>query len=450
MRRTASSRRFARVTAAVLVPLLTLAPSCATRNRAVRLDPEGGRPIDFVVESGGEPIEIPEAELWESFRQAARELVVKPDPLAAAEETFGLAEGSATYRYYARSGLLVPDALPELEEAESTTERMTREYLGWCGGTRMGYGDCLHLLAHSRALTLHGMYVVTLVMSMTASFGPMLDSLKELADPNAVAVMLASAVALYLVLLLVPEPISKLISLGITGALIGYLGLTMFWELVYGARAMARTVDAATDFSQLEGAARDFGKVLGPQMGQLLILLVSHSLGKGLAAKGAATPPRFAEASAQAQRLLRMRLAAVGAARSVTLGAGVITISLASGAMAVGAPSGTDGAARSSQPAARVKLTQDAVNHIVQRHWATSGAPGAGKFAAGTTIEDLRSMIDEAVSTGASRPNSLGRPGQIFEHGFGRQIGIDLAGNPARHLRVVVSPEGEVITAFPF
>jgi hypothetical protein len=305
----------------------------------VRLERDDGPPVVFVAESGGQPIEIPEAELWESFRKAAREVAVKPDPLSAAEETIGLAEGSGVYRYYARSGLLVPEALRGLEEAEGSAERMTRQYLEWCGETRMGSGDCLHLLAHSNVLTLHGRYVVTVMMSMTASFGPMLDSLKDLADPNAVAVMLASAVCIYLLLLVIPEPISKVISLLITGTLIGYLGLTMFWELVYGARAMARTVDGATDFGQLRGAARDFGKVLGPQIGQLLILLVCHSLGKGIGAKGAASPPRFAEASAQAQRLVRVRLAAAGAVRSVSLGAGVITISLATGAMAVGVPS---------------------------------------------------------------------------------------------------------------
>lgn len=436
-----------RVMAAVLAPLLALAPSCTATNREVRLERDDGPPVTLVAESGGQPIEIPEAELWVSFRKAARDVVVKPDPLAVAEEAFGLTEGSGTYRYYARSGLLAPETLRGLEETEPDAQRMTRQYLEWCGETRMGFGDCLHILAHSGTLTLHGRYVVTVVMSMTASFGPMLDSLKELADPNAVAVMLASAVCMYLLLLVVPEPFSKIIALGITGTLIGYLGLTMFWELVYGMRAMARTVDAASDFGQLRGAARDFGKVLGPQIGQLLILLVCHSLGKGIAATGAAGPPRFAEASAQAQRLLRVRLAAAGAVRTVSLGAGVITVSLATGAMAVGAPS----TAASPQPPVRsAKLMEDGIHHIVERHWATSGAQGAGKFAAGTTVEGLRAMVDKAVSDGAWRPNTLGRPGTIFEYDFGRPIGIDMNGNSASHLRVVVSPQGEVITAFPF
>jgi len=465
MPRGRSSIISARVTAALLAPLLALTPSCAAVGREVRLEPDEGPAVVFIAESGGQPIEIPEAELWTAFRKVARNVVVKPDPLAAAEETFELAEGSGTYRYYARSGRLVPEALRGLEEAEGSAGRMTRQYLEWCGETRMGSGDCLHLLSRSNGLTLHGRYVVTVVMSLKASFGPMLDSLKELADPNAVAIMLASAVCMYLLLLVVPEPISKFISLLITGTLIGYLGLTMFWELVYGVRAMATTVDGATDFSQLRGAARDFGKVLGPQIGQLLILLVCHSLGKGIAAAGTAAPPRFAEASTQAQKLMRVRLAAAGAVHSVSLGAGVITVSLATGAMATGIPSDGSAGAGSQQvgsasesgsetpnrhPVPSVQLNQDGIDHIVQRHWATSTAPGVGKFSAGTTVEALRSMIDEAVSGGTSRPNTLGRPGTIFEHTFGRPIGIDIAGNPASHLRVVVSPSGEVITAFPF
>src|SRR5689334_1774843 len=144
-----------RVTAAVLVPLLALAPSCAAPRWEVRLQREEGQTLVFIPESGGAPIEISEPELWGSFRKAAREVVVKADPLAAAEQMFDLTEGSATYRYYARSGRLVPESLHGLEEAEGAAERLTRGYLEWCGGTRMGGGDCLHLLVHSKMLTLH-------------------------------------------------------------------------------------------------------------------------------------------------------------------------------------------------------------------------------------------------------------------------------------------------------
>lgn len=95
-------------------------------------------------------------------------------------------------------------------------------------------------------------------------------------------------------------------------------------------------------------------------------------------------------------------------------------------------------------------LTERAVRHIQERHWPTSDAPGAGKFAEGITVQDLRELIDEAVARGRVRVNSHGRPGAVFEYDFGRQIGIDIQGEPASRLRVVVAPDHTVITAFPF
>jgi len=101
-------------------------------------------------------------------------------------------------------------------------------------------------------------------------------------------------------------------------------------------------------------------------------------------------------------------------------------------------------------PGPHAELTPNGLQHIIDRHWPTSGAKGAGKFAAGTTGESLRVLIDEAVAKGKSRPNTQGRPGQIFEYDFGRKIGVDLFGAPTSKLRVVVSPAQEVVTAFPY
>jgi len=97
-----------------------------------------------------------------------------------------------------------------------------------------------------------------------------------------------------------------------------------------------------------------------------------------------------------------------------------------------------------------VTLTERAFRHIVARHWPTSDAPAAGKFAFGTTASSLQAMIDEAVADGRMRPNTHGRPGAIIEYDFHRKIGTNSRGGPARRLRVVIGPENEVITAFPF
>jgi hypothetical protein len=95
-------------------------------------------------------------------------------------------------------------------------------------------------------------------------------------------------------------------------------------------------------------------------------------------------------------------------------------------------------------------LTERGLRHIQERHWPSSDAPGAGKFAEGITVQDLRELIDEAVAKGRVRRNSHGRPGTVFEYDFGRPIGINIQGEPAPRLRVVVAPDHTVITAFPF
>lgn len=96
------------------------------------------------------------------------------------------------------------------------------------------------------------------------------------------------------------------------------------------------------------------------------------------------------------------------------------------------------------------RLSQQRLEHIVLRHWPTSGAANAGKFATGTTVRGLQRMIDDAVRTGTHRANTRGRPGTIFEHDFGSPIGVDSLGNSTSRLRVVVDPGGNVVTAFPY
>jgi RHS repeat-associated protein len=148
---------------------------------------------------------------------------------------------------------------------------------------------------------------------------------------------------------------------------------------------------------------------------------------------------RFKDTSAVYQVLGEIALLPVGGLAGKTAGTATRgTAELAAGVQAA------------KQLAPKVRLTQKGLEHIVERHWATSGAKGAGKFAEGTGVADLRAMIDRTVWQGTSRANTMGRPGTIFEYNFGWQIGIDINRNAASNLRVVVSPRGEVITAFPF
>ena len=96
------------------------------------------------------------------------------------------------------------------------------------------------------------------------------------------------------------------------------------------------------------------------------------------------------------------------------------------------------------------RITQQGLEHIVARHWPTSGAKMAGKFSQGTTIKSLRSMINTTIEKGMVRANTRGRPGHIFEYDFGSQIGVTSRGIPASSVRVVRMPDGTIKTAFPF
>jgi hypothetical protein len=103
-----------------------------------------------------------------------------------------------------------------------------------------------------------------------------------------------------------------------------------------------------------------------------------------------------------------------------------------------------------NEAARQVIVTERALRHIEERHWPNSPAKGAGKFLQGITEDSLRELVGEAVANGQARSNTNGRPGQIYEYDFGRQIGNTIDGGPASKLRVVVSPRNQLITAFPF
>ncbi len=100
--------------------------------------------------------------------------------------------------------------------------------------------------------------------------------------------------------------------------------------------------------------------------------------------------------------------------------------------------------------AAPARLTQQGLEHIVARHWFSSGAKGAGKFLEGTTVRSLTEMIETATTQGTFRVNTFNRLGTIAEYNFSTVIGSTSGGAPASSLRVVIGTNGNVITAFPF
>jgi len=97
-----------------------------------------------------------------------------------------------------------------------------------------------------------------------------------------------------------------------------------------------------------------------------------------------------------------------------------------------------------------VNITQKSLEHIIARHWSASDAQGAGKFSKEITVTVLKDLIETTATQGTFRANTHGRPGKIAEYDFGRAIGTTINGSSATHLRIVIAPNGNIITAFPY
>ena len=95
-------------------------------------------------------------------------------------------------------------------------------------------------------------------------------------------------------------------------------------------------------------------------------------------------------------------------------------------------------------------LSASRLDHIEARHWPESTAKGAGKFAAPMSEATLLGYIKEADTAGTSRPNTGGRPGRLLEYDLGRTIGTTIDGESTSRIRIVVSDNNQVVTAFPY
>jgi RHS repeat-associated protein len=126
--------------------------------------------------------------------------------------------------------------------------------------------------------------------------------------------------------------------------------------------------------------------------------------------------------------------------RGLTLGADVLAAGLPfipaiAGATARGLGVGT----RLVQGNARSGL-----EHIVLRHWHSSGFSGTSKFGANVGLRELRNMVEGA--TGRWRTEGASR---VLDTNVGKVIGTDAAGDASTWLRIVTNKSGDVITAYP-
>lgn len=90
------------------------------------------------------------------------------------------------------------------------------------------------------------------------------------------------------------------------------------------------------------------------------------------------------------------------------------------------------------------------LEHILDNHGPDSGVANKGTFSSGTSAEDVKQMVNETIENDPQgEPNTNGRPGTRYNANLGRTIGTASNGAPTSWMRVVLGPNGNIITAFP-
>jgi hypothetical protein len=195
-----------------------------------------------------------------------------------------------------------------------------------------------------------------------------------------------------------PEPLlSKGIAATLTVALIAYLGWDTVWSLVKGWRMLAKEVEVATTFDEIQDAGEKYGKVMGKNAARAFVMLAMAALGSTAHTLAARIPtlPGSAQAALVGAEQGGFRLAAAGQVTSVAVApGGVITIALAPEAVAETAR-GTRAVA--SEPVA----TAAHEHHIATNKWWDSthlGGPWSPRFQklfdrAGMSLDDAANKV---------------------------------------------------------
>ncbi|HSP78556.1 MAG TPA: hypothetical protein VLQ93_08515, partial [Myxococcaceae bacterium] len=158
--------------------------------------------------------------------------------------------------------------------ALSVAERMTNDYGQWCEGSDR-VRDCLSLLKGGPVLDADGRYTLAMEFALGSVWNETKDAFEHLANPEVVRATIVSAMAMYMMLWVLPEPVSKGLAATLTAGLIAYLGVDTVWSLIRGWMNLVEAVGHATTFDELREAGERFGRVMGQNAARAFVMLAT-------------------------------------------------------------------------------------------------------------------------------------------------------------------------------
>jgi hypothetical protein len=417
----------------VAVLFLVLATTCSTTPE-VRLDTGQGQPLIHILRTGeSKPVELGKEEFTQAITKEVRRMRPSFNPEKAARELFEVPPRSGWYRYTQREGVVPLDAPPPASQWAEAAARVTQEYLQFCEALGEP-GDCRKALMNNPVLTGDGRYALGMSFAIEEIVPEMMQSFKDMADPEAIKASLYWTMAIYAAMWLAPEPVfSKGLATVITASFVCYIGVDTFWTLIQGFRRMVEELDQATSFAAIREAGRKYGKVMGKNAARAFALLLTAAIGQTAASFSAKVPtlPGSAQASAAGARV-GVRLTEVAQVEAVTVTAEAVTIALAhtaaamtgqgpgGGSMSAMNASGGGGGGGSSTPGGR-KLTEHAQESL-RRHG----------------FKEPFSQVDDIIE------NYI----RTTTQADGATVYIQRAGGRGRSYNIaIVNEQGEIVTA---
>ncbi|WP_163783819.1 SitA5 family polymorphic toxin [Myxococcus vastator] len=314
--------------------LSVLLVGCATP-RVVRLDTGQGEPLVYLPQKNAKPVVVDEA----AFRKVMTRLVL--------DMRFSLREEAER---------------PRVRHASWNSEPQGagRDYGAWCS-RQDSPGECLTLLEGGFTfLDAKARRQMALTFAWDGVWEGVQDAVEEIVNPLALKAMLTSALAAYMLLVVAPEPVTKLVAITLTTFVLAYLGVDAFMGLVAGWQRLSADAERAVSFQELEDAGHRFGQVIGENGARVLILALTAALSGGAASMASKGPtlPGFASAAlaAETQAGFQLSAAMAGGVRSISVAEGVMTVGLAPNAVAMAArgPQKPDAPPTDSTPPSRL------------------------------------------------------------------------------------------------
>jgi hypothetical protein len=330
---------------------LALLTGCGGTSPRVRVDSRGGDetllhiPRTF---SRATPVVLTSEEVTRAIRKLAREVHLTASPRETVDRLFQLEPVQGDYLYLLRERKLVP--LPQGTPLEGTVspdeQHLVHRYLAWCQSAHQFRGDCLGgALVAGQYLDLQGRYMWAMALSRSPFLEEFEKALGEQVRMQAVMQAATAAAVTLLVLLALPEPVTKFAAAWATAGLVLWIGAQTLYRLITGWFQLMEAVKAATTFEEIREAGETFGKRFSREAAQAFALMAMALLAHGAKdfGEGMAALPGSAQVSMQAASQEGLLLSEVGAVESVTVTAEGFRLALAPGAVAMAVRGGQEG-----------------------------------------------------------------------------------------------------------